>query len=158
MLQLIYKTFAKSLLLNVNLRKNYHASQIDDTDSCCAWRECILNEKPYNDSMTRIIKKLPDSEEKIWFKAKEIPCFEYPIFKAIKASHPDCCFKLVHAFPVMMYACNDSGTPPLVYAIPKSSENQMKIIELLLSNSKCVGFMLNQKNGNYENALYQAVE
>ena len=35
--------------------------------------------------MMKVIQKVPISEEKIWSKAKDIPCFEYPIFKAIKA-------------------------------------------------------------------------
>lgn len=108
--------------------------------------------------MIQIVKKLPENEHKIWAKAKEIPCFEYPVFKAIDESHPDCCSVILHQFPAMMYACNKFGTPPLVYAVQTPSEKQIRIIELMLSNSKCVGFMLNQKNGNNENALYQAVE
>ena len=108
--------------------------------------------------MIQILKKLPKNEDKIWAKAKEIPCFDYPVFKAIKSNHPNCCDVIAQEFPVMMYARNKFGTPPLVYAIQTPSEKQITIIELLLSNSKCVEFMLNQKNGNNENALYQAVE
>ena len=108
--------------------------------------------------MIHIINKLPENEHKIWAKAKEIPCFEYPVFKAIESSHPDCCDVILQQFPAMIYARNKFGTPPLVYAIQTPSEKQITIIELLLSKSKCIGFMLNQKNGNNENALYQAVE
>ena len=108
--------------------------------------------------MIQIVKKLPENEHKIWAKAKEIPCFEYPVFKAIDENHPDCCSVILQQFPAMKYACNKFGTPPLVYAVQTSSEKQITMIELMLSNSKCVGFMLNQKNGNNENALYQAVE
>ena len=108
--------------------------------------------------MIQIVKKLPENEHKIWAKAKEIPCFEYPVFKAIDENHPDCCSVILQQFPAMKYACNKFGTPPLVYAVQTPSEKQITMIELMLSNSKCVGFMLNQKNGNNENALYQAVE
>ena len=58
----------------------------------------------------------------------------------------------------MMYACNNAGTPPLIYAIQQTNETQIDIIKLLLANSKCIEFMLNQKNSNNENVLYQAVE
>ena len=58
----------------------------------------------------------------------------------------------------MMYAYNNAGTPPLIYAIQQTNETKIELVKLLLSNSKCIGFMLNQKNSNNENVLYQAVE
>ena len=65
-------------------RVNHAKIQIDNTDDCCSWRKSILNQKTFTDSMVKVIQKVPASEEKIWSKAKDIPCFEYPIFKAIK--------------------------------------------------------------------------